>query len=118
MAPMEIKRARILIAGSLFLAVCALYWPAHGFDFVTFDDPDYVSENWMVQQGLSWRGLLWAFDGEHAANWHPLTWLSHMLDCQIFGTNAGPHHVVNVVLHAMSSALLFLIFFRWTKALW
>lgn len=115
---MEIKRARLLIAASLFLAVCALYWPTHRFDFVTFDDPDYVSENWIVQRGLTLHGLVWAFDGEHAANWHPLTWLSHMLDCQLFGARPGPHHLVNVALHALSSSLLFLIFFRWTKALW
>ena len=67
---------------------------------------------------MTWDGVKWAFDAWHSSNWHPLTWLSHMLDCQVFGLNAGAHHLVNVALHVANTLLLFLLVFRMTKALW
>lgn len=108
------------IALLLVLGTLAIYLPAAHQPFTLFDDGDYVFENQMVQRGLTWDGFLWAF-GYHAANWHPLTWLSHMADCQIFGSkpeSAGMHHCVNVLLHAANSFLVLLLLLRWTNALW
>lgn len=107
-------------ATSLLLAVVtlALYWPVRHYDFVEYDDPDYVFENQTVRSGLSWYGLEWSLVDAHASNWHPVTWLSHMLDCEWFGLNPGAHHLVNAVLHAANSALLFLLILSMTGAFW
>ena len=95
----------------LFLAGAALtvYWPAHQYKFVAYDDNDYVYENKMVLAGLTWPGIQWAFVDRQANNWHPLTWLSHMTDCQFFGLNAGGPHMVNVGFHCANAILLFLL---------
>jgi protein O-mannosyl-transferase len=77
-----------------------------------------VTENPVVQAGLTWGGVEWAFTTWHASNWHPLTWLSHMLDCEVFGLAAGPQHLVNVLFHVANSMLLALILFRLTGRLW
>ena len=74
-----------------------------GFGFVNLDDNPYVLDNPDVLQGLTLRGVLWAFTTFHADFWHPLTWLSHMLDCQLFGLYAGRHHLTNVLLHAANA---------------
>ena len=81
-------------------------------------DIDYVTENRIVRQGLTWHGVAWAFQTVHAANWHPLTWLSHMLDVQIFGLQPSPHHLVNLLFHIANTILLFLLLRRMTSALW
>lgn len=107
-----------VVALVLFAAVFAVFWPVHQFGFVNYDDPDYVSANAHVQGGLSWANLVWAFTTGHASNWHPLTWLSHMLDWQLFGSHPGPQHVVSATLHAANSALLFLVLRRMTRAHW
>jgi len=78
----------------LGLGTLALYWPVCHYDFVEYDDPDYVSENQTVRNGITAYGLMWSVVDAHAANWHPLTWISHMLDCQLFGLNPGAHHMV------------------------
>jgi Flp pilus assembly protein TadD len=91
----------------LALGTLALYWPVGGFQFINFDDNEYVSENPVVSAGLTWHGVAWAFDGVHVGNWHPVTWISHMLDCQLFGVNAGAHHLVNVFFHIADTLLLF-----------
>ena len=92
-----------------------LYWPAHRFSFVNYDDPVYLTQNAPVQAGLTWEGVSWAFTAGHASNWHPLTWLSHMADVQLFGpAAAGSHHLVNVLFHAANSVLLFLVLLRMT----
>jgi protein O-mannosyl-transferase len=96
------------------------YWPVRHHDFVNYDDPDYVSENPHVQPGFSKAGVEWAFAraaGE-TTYWHPLTWLSHMLDCQLFGLRPGPHHLTNVCFHIANSLLLLLVLKRMTGALW
>jgi tetratricopeptide (TPR) repeat protein len=95
-----------------------LYWPVHTHTFVDYDDADYVTANPQVQAGLTWAGIKWAFTAGHASNWHPVTWLSHMLDCQLFGEQAGAHLLVNAVLHTLNSILLFLLLRRWTGAHW
>ena len=97
--------------------VCALLagivWIAFGqtlhHEFVNYDDPDYVTSNYHVQQGLTAQGTAWAFRNLHGEKtyWHPLTWLSHMLDCQWFGMNPGAHHLVNVFWHTLNVVLLF-----------
>ena len=113
------RRATLLIALSLALAVFAIYWPVRDFPFVSFDDPLYVSNNAMVQQGLTPAGVEWAFRTFHAVNWHPLTWLSHMLDVSLFGPDAsGMHHLVNVILHAANAILLFVLLRSMTGTLW
>ena len=102
----------------LALAVIALYWPAARFDFINFDDPLYVADNDHVKQGLTWDGLRWAFTAFYASNWHPLTWLSHMADCQFFGAHPGAHHLVNVLFHAANTGLLFALLRNLTGARW
>src|ERR1019366_2381636 len=96
----------------------ALFWPVHRHDFTNFDDREYVTENPAVQAGITWPGLRWAFGGSHASNWHPLTWLSHMLDCQMFGLKPGAHHLVNLGFHVANSLLLFLVLRLMTGAAW
>ena len=86
--------------------------------FVSFDDPQYVSENHVVRSGLTWQGVRWALTTGEAGNWHPLTWMSHMLDVQLFGVEAGPHHAVNLALHIVNALLLFGVLRRMTGALW
>ena len=105
------------IALLLVLGTLAVYLPVVHHGFTLYDDSDYVTENPVVEDGLTWAGVKWAF-GWHACNWHPLTWLSHMADCQLFGLDAGMHHSVNVLFHAANSILLLLLLVRWTNALW
>lgn len=107
--------ARPMILGLLLvIATVALYYPVHGHPFTNFDDNDYVVGNPQVQSGLHWSTIKWAFSSSFAANWHPLTWLSHALDCQLFGKSpAGPHDV-NVLLHALDAVLLFWVLLRAT----
>ncbi len=93
----------------LFFGVLLLFAPAAEFEFVDYDDMEYVTENSRVQEGLSLKNLVWACTTMHAANWHPLTWLSHMLDCELYGLNAGGHHMTSVILHAGSTVLLYLL---------
>jgi protein O-mannosyl-transferase len=108
---------RFLIYAGLALVTLVVYLPALHHSFVEYDDQQYVTENPRVQAGLSWRGLVWAF-GFHAGNWHPLAWLSHMLDCQLYGAWAGGHHLTNVLLHVASTLLLFSVLNRMTNAVW
>ena len=107
---------RWVIAGLLAVGTLLLYLHVAQHAFLHFDDHHYVTENPWVRAGLTWPGLAWAFSTNHAANWHPLTWLSHMLDVELFGLSPGPHHVVNAVLHAANAALLFLALLRMTAA--
>uniref|UniRef100_Q01XC0 TPR repeat-containing protein n=1 Tax=Solibacter usitatus (strain Ellin6076) TaxID=234267 RepID=Q01XC0_SOLUE len=102
----------------LAIAVFAAYAPVLHFDFVTYDDPDYVTANPRVQAGLSAAGIAWAFGAGYAGNWFPLTWLSHMLDVSLFGLDAGWHHFTNLWLHALSTLLWFAVLQRLTGARW
>ena len=107
-----------LIALLLALITLAAFLPATQYAFINYDDNDYVSANPDVQRGLSWAGVKWAFTTLHAENWHPLTWLSHMTDCELFGLNPGAHHFVNVMFHAANAVLLFVVLLRLTGAQW
>ncbi|HEY1489972.1 MAG TPA: tetratricopeptide repeat protein [Verrucomicrobiae bacterium] len=103
------------IALLLALVTLAIYLPVLHNGFVNYDDDDYVTNNRVVKNGLTPAGIHWAFTTFHAANWHPVTWLSHMLDCQLFGLNPAAHHFVNALIHSANAALLFLLLLRLTN---
>jgi protein O-mannosyl-transferase len=104
------------------VALIALTWfvfgQTLGHDFVSYDDHVYIQDNPIVRNGLSAEGLIWAFTHSHASNWHPLTTLSHMIDCQLFGLNPRGHHFTNVLLHTIAVLLLFLVLRQMTGAFW
>ncbi len=102
----------------VFLATFAVYAQVGRFDFVNFDDPDYVTANPHVRGGITAENVAWAFTSNDAANWFPLTRLSHMLDCQLFGLRGGWHHLTNVLLHSLAVLLLFAFLHRSTGRLW
>src|SRR5579872_3178372 len=112
------SRQRLILACVLLLVTVAVYAQVYTHGFVNYDDPDYVTENAHVQAGLSAKSVAWAFTSSSAANWIPLTWLSHMLDCQIFGLRSGSHHLSNLLFHVLSALLLFSVLQRLTAALW
>ena len=99
----------------LLAAVFAVYFPVLRFPFVIYDDVDYVSHNLQVQQGLTAKTFRWALTSMQFSNWHPLTWMSHALDCQLFGLDAGGHHFTSLLLHDVNTAILFLLLF-WVTA--
>jgi Flp pilus assembly protein TadD len=105
------ERFFIPICVALFVAVAAVFYPLTGCGFINYDDNDYVTGNTHVQGGLARSQLAWVFTNTDAANWHPLTWLSHMLDCQLYGANPWGHHLTSVLLHA-ANAVLFLLVMR------
>ncbi|HEV2394357.1 MAG TPA: hypothetical protein VG146_18565, partial [Verrucomicrobiae bacterium] len=107
-----------LVCLLLAFITVACYWPITRNGFVLFDDPRYIYQNPHVKAGLTWAGVAWAFTTGYASNWHPLTWISHMLDCQIFGISPGGHHFTNLLLHAINSVLLFLLLRQMTGAFW
>jgi protein O-mannosyl-transferase len=104
------------------VCLAAVTWIVFGqtlwHDFINYDDPRYVYENTNITSGLSFGGIAWAFTHIHSTNWHPLTTISHMLDCQLFGLRAGWHHFTNVLLHTVAGILLFLALAKMTGALW
>ena len=112
------RRGLILTGVGIFLLVFLVFLPALKNDFVSYDDADYVTENSHVKAGLTAEGIRWAFTTGHASNWHPLTWVSHMLDWQIFGNRPWGHHLTNVLLHSLNTLLLFLVLRRMTGAYW
>ena len=114
---MRLKPQQI-IPWVLVALTVALYWPVRQHGFTALDDQDYVSGNRQVQAGLTWEGVRWAFTTGAASNWHPLTWISHMLDVQLFGPEPGRQHLVNVLFHAFNAALLFALLQGMTGALW
>src|SRR5262245_19312578 len=112
--PAKFFAADVFIALGLAVVTFAVYAPATGFSFINFDDPVYVTDNSHVRSGLTGGNIAWAFNVGYAANWHPLTWLSHMLDTQFFGLHAGRHHLSSLVFHAANAALLFILLRRLT----
>jgi tetratricopeptide (TPR) repeat protein len=100
------------------VAIAAVYAQTASFDFTRYDDQYYVTENPVVLGGLSARGVAWAFSNASAGGWMPITWLSHMLDVQLFGIRAGWHHLGNVLFHTVNSVLLFLLLVRCTSSRW
>ena len=106
------------IAIALAVITLAAFWRITQNGFINFDDQDYVTENPMVQSGLNAKSFVWAFTTDFAGNWHPLTWLSHELDVQLFGNEAGWHHLTSLLLHTANTLLLFLVLEKMTRALW
>jgi hypothetical protein len=115
-----LKQKPVIVAICLLLALVtlAVYWPVTGHQFIIFDDDDYITGNSHVTAGLTWPGIIWAFKTDHAANWHPLTWISHMADCQLYGVKPGGHHMTNVLFHIANTLLLFLLLNQMTGAVW
>ena len=111
-------RYDFLVCLFLVIATLAVYWQVRNYSFVNYDDHMYVTQNHNVQAGLTLESITWSFTTIQASNWHPLTWISHMLDCQLYGMNPGRHHLTNVLLHILNSLLLFLVFMRMTGKLW
>src|SRR5438093_5331809 len=111
------RRNLLSIAVALVIATLAVYSRVGTFDFNNYDDPDYVAQNDIVQRGLTLDGVRWAFTTNFMGNWHPLTWLSHMLDCQLFGVNPGAHHWINGLFHVLNILVLFWVLYRYTDAL-
>ncbi|MBA4149226.1 MAG: tetratricopeptide repeat protein [Verrucomicrobia bacterium] len=113
-APHLVWLAPVLLA----LVTLLVFWRATTNEFVNYDDPDYVTKNTWVQKGLTIDSVKWAFTTGHASNWHPLTWLSHMLDWQLFGENPKGHHLTNLLFHAFNVVLLFFVLRKMTGFFW
>ncbi len=111
-------RFEILICLVLALAVSVIYGQTINHEFINFDDDVYIYQNIHVKDGLTKENIKWAFTDVYGGNWHPLTWLSHMLDIQLFGLNSGAHHLVNASLHLVNGWLLFFILYRSTGCIW
>jgi len=112
-------RPQVLISLTLTVAIVAVYWQVRHFDFIyVYDDLEYVIKNRHAHQGISAEGIAWAFRTFHSANYHPLTWLSHMLDGQLYGVDPGRHHLTNVLFHIANTLLLFVLFYRMTGLAW
>ena len=111
-------RVVVGVCVALVLACIAVYGRTLFHDFLNYDDPLYVTENRAVQAGLSWDNVVWAFTTDRAMYMHPLTWISHMVDCDLYGLHPWGHHLTNLIFHAIDSVLLFLVFARMTRRLW
>src|SRR5947209_966061 len=123
-APCEMRNkiSDAWLAAGICAGLVALMWFAFGqsahFPFVNYDDPTYTYENPVISRGLTWSGVVWAFTHVQAGNWHPLTTISHMFDCELFGLRAGAHHVVNLVLHMLAAIGLFVALQLLTRNFW
>ncbi|MFA5322019.1 MAG: hypothetical protein WC373_05040, partial [Smithella sp.] len=112
------QKQKLIIYIVLTALTFAVYWQVNQFDFINFDDNIYVSENNIIQSGLTPQGFLWAFSSKYFGLWNPLVWISFMFDHQFYGLHAGGYHMTNLILHILSTLLLFWLFNRMTGALW
>jgi len=112
------KKKILIVYIVLTLAAVAAYWQVYQYDFVNIDDNIYVTENSHIQSGITLDGVIWAFSTKYAELWNPLIWISFMLDHQLFDTNAGGYHLTNLILHILSTLLLFWLFNRMTGIIW
>ena len=112
------KSRDILVCLFLVISTLFVYWQVSKYDFVDFDDNEYVYDNRHVQGGFTLENIKWAFTTNTASIWHPLTWLSHMLDYQFYGLNPGRHHLINLLFHIVNTLLLFFVFRKMTGQLW
>ncbi len=108
----------LVISICLVAAVIAVYWPVYNYDFVKYDDDKYVTNNINIHSGPNLKCIRWAFTTGYFSYWHPVTWLSHALDCQLFGSWGGGHHLTNVLLHIANTLILFYVLMRMTGAVW
>ncbi len=114
----DLRQQPLILCGILMVVTLLLYAPVAHYDFVGFDDTPYVVDNVHVQTGLSLANIGWAFTRFYRGNWNPVTWISHMADCQLFGLNAGAHHCVNLALHVANVLILFTLLRLGTGAVW
>ena len=114
-SPIGIKKVICILLSALVLAV---YWKVQYHEFINYDDGRYITENKHVKSGLSKENFIWAFTHSHSSNWHPITWLSHMLDAHFYGLNPNGHHLTSLGLHIANSLLLFLVLCRMTGEVW
>ena len=112
------KHPVTIICVFLTIALCSVYLQVKDHQFIDFDDEQYVTENSHVLSGLNLENIKWAFTSTYATNWHPLTWISHMMDVSIFGMKPGMHHLTNVIFHILNSILLLIVLNQMTGALW
>ena len=108
------NKITIFVCLFITLLIFYAYYPVKNAVFIDFDDNQYVTDNLIVQKGLTVEGIIWAFKSIYAANWHPLTWISHMLDCELYGLSPAGHHWTNVQFHILNSILLFFFLFKYT----
>jgi tetratricopeptide (TPR) repeat protein len=113
----ETKSRVSLVFAALITATFAVFWSVMHHGLVNYDDPQYITENEHVRSGLTWANLVWSLGTGYASNWHPLTWVSHMIDVQLFGLRFGWHHLINLLLHVANVLLVFLFLRRTTGAL-
>lgn len=109
------RRCELIVCLLLGVLTVAAFYQVAGHEFVNFDDDHYLTQNPHVQQGLTYESLKWAFTSVHAANWHPFTWLSHMLDWRLYGNNPRGHHLTNLAIHVVNTWLLFLVLYWMTS---
>lgn len=112
------RRKTVYVSSLLALTTVFLYWRTVAYEFIVVDDHMYVYQNATVLKGLTWEGIKWSFTTLRASNWHPLTWISHMLDVSIYGLFAGGHHLTNAAFHIANMILLFLVLKNITRAFW
>ena len=112
------QKQKLIVYITLVIVTLAVYWQVNHYDFINLDDNIYVTENINIQSGITPDAIRWAFSTTYAEFWHPLTWLSLMFDYHFYGLNAGGYHVTNLILHILSTLLLFWLFNRMTQALW
>jgi hypothetical protein len=108
----------VMVCLFLVISTLAVYWQVNEYDFVAFDDNQFIYNNQHLQEGLSGDSIGWAFKTYHTGNWHPLTWLSYMLDYQIFGLNPGVFHSINLFFHIINTLFLFFLFRKMTGYFW
>ena len=109
---------KFIICIFLVISTLAVYWQVQDHEFINYDDNRYLTENGHVQLGLTGESIVWAFTTPYASNWHPMTWLSHMLDYELYGDRPRGHFLTNVLLHITNALLLFMVLFRLTGAIW
>ncbi len=102
----------------LIVTTLVVYWPVKNHEFINFDDNAYLTSNPIVKRGLTFKNVTWALATGHAGNWHPLTWLSHMLDVELYGLDPGRHHLTSVLFHILSTLMLFILLKRMTGSVW
>jgi len=117
-SPLRPDTLTLILSLVLVAVTLVVFWQVRNHEFISFDDNEYVTQNLRVRSGLTLSGTMWAFVAMHSNNWHPLTWLSHMLDCELFGLNAAGHHLTSLLFHIANTLLLFLVFKRMTEAPW
>jgi protein O-mannosyl-transferase len=112
------KSRKIAICIFLMIATFAVYWQATGYEFINFDDNEYLTNNQHVKSGLTGESIVWAFTKSHSANWHPVTWMSHMLDFELYELKAPGHHLTSLLFHIANTLLLFWVLLKMTGAIW